>query len=107
MMAGSALSFFHFSGYDPEQPDKLSRHQNRFQVDQLPAGTQHLLFSYREELLAAGYLACKAWPYAFDTFRNGVRIPDLGRPIHHEAPELVASIDDPFSDKGFQAFIEQ
>ena len=106
-VAGSPLSFFHFSGYDPEQPDKLSRHQSRFQVAKLPAGTRHLLFSYREELLAAGYLACKEWPYAFATFRNGVRIPDLGRPIHHEAPELLASIDDPFSDEGFRAFIEK
>ena len=78
-----------------------------FQAEKLPAGTQHLLFAYREELLAAGYLACKTWPYAFDTFRNGVRIPDLGRPIHHEAPELLASLDDPFSDEGFQAFVEQ
>jgi len=80
-VAGSPLSFFHFSGYDPEQPDKLSRHQSRFTAENLPAGTRHLLSGYREDLLSAGYLACKAWPYAFGTFRNGTRIPDLGRPI--------------------------
>ena len=106
-VGGSPLAFFHFSGYDPEQPEKLSRHQSRFTVESLPAGTRHVLSAYREDLLSAGYLSCKAWPYAFGIFRNGTRIPDLARPIHHEAPELVDSIDDPFSDQGFQAFTEQ
>jgi len=106
-VSGSPLSFFHFSGYDPEQPHNLSRHQSRFTVETLPAGARHLLSAYREDLLVAGYLDCKAWPYAFGVFRNGTRIPDLARPIHHEAPELVDSIDDPFSDDGFRAFTEQ
>lgn len=103
-VAGSPLAFFHFSGFDPEQPDRLSRHQNRFDVESLPSGTQQLLCGYREDLLSSGYLACKGWPYAFETFQNGTRIPDLGRPVHHDAPELLDSVDDPFSDDGFQAF---
>ncbi len=102
----SPLGFFHFSGYDANQPHRLSRHQNRYKVEELPAATQQLLLAYSEELLAAGYGACQKWPYAFATFHNNVRIPDLARPVHHEAPELLDAIDDPFSDEGFAAFLE-
>jgi glycosyltransferase involved in cell wall biosynthesis len=105
-VAGSPLSFFHFSGYDPSQPEKLSRHQNRFLVQDLPEATQQLLLAYRDELLAAEYLTCQKWPYSFATFHNGVPIPDMGRPLHHEVPELVGSIEDPFSDEGFEAFVD-
>src|ERR1051326_9207019 len=105
-VGGLPLAFFHFSGYEPDQPDRLSRHQNRFEVEDLPAAVQDLLRGYGEELLAAGYFACRKWPYAFAAFRNGVRIPDLARPIHHEAPELVAGIEDPFSDQGFEASLQ-
>jgi len=105
-VAGAPLAFFHFSGYDPSQPDKLSRHQNRFRVEDLPEATQQLLLSYRRELLEAGYDTCQKWPYAFGTFENGVRIPDVGRPIQHEAPEVVGAIEDPFSDAGFKAFVD-
>ncbi len=103
---GFPLVFFHYSGYDPDQPDNLSRHQNRFRMEDLPEATQGLLRSYREELLTAGYFECRNWPYAFGAFRNGVPIPDMGRPIHHEAPEVLDEIDDPFSDDGFKAFVE-
>jgi len=61
---------------------------------------------HRRELLDAGYLACRKWPYAFGTFQNGVRIPDVGRPIQHEVPGLVSAIEDPFSDAGFKAFVD-
>jgi glycosyltransferase involved in cell wall biosynthesis len=105
-VAGSPLAFFHFSGYDPGRPDRLSRHQNRFRVEDLPEATQQLLQSYRRELIEAGYDTCQKWPYAFGSFRNGVPIPDVGRPIQHEAPELVAAIEDPFSDAGFKAFVD-
>ncbi len=103
---GSPLAFFHFSGYDPTQPHNLSRLQDRFRVEDLPDATQQLLLSYRKELLEAGYLTCQKWPYAFGAFQNGVRIPDVGRPIQHEAPELVGAIEDPFSDAGFEAFVD-
>jgi hypothetical protein len=104
-VAGVPLVFFHFSGYDPDQPEKLSRHQNRFKTQDLSVETQHLLRSYREELLAAGYNICRKWPYAYGAFQNGVLLPDMARPIHHEAPEVAYAIEDPFSDEGFDAFL--
>ncbi len=106
-VAGAPLVFFHFSGFDPQRPDRVSIHQNRFRLEALPAATQQLLLSYRADLLQAGYPTCKSWPYAFGFFQNGTRIPDLGRPIHHEVPGLLSRVEDPFSDEGFQAFVKE
>lgn len=102
---GSPLAFFHFSGYDPANENNLSRHQNRFTVQDLSIAAQSLLRTYGRDLISAGFLGCQNWPYTFATFRNGINIPDLCRPIHHEEPELVNSVGDPFSDQGFQSFV--
>ncbi|MEN6604601.1 MAG: glycosyltransferase [Bryobacteraceae bacterium] len=106
-VAGKPLVFFHFSGFDPQQPDQLSRHQNRFRMKALPPGTRQLLLSYQSDLLQAGYAECKSWPFSFGFFRNGTRIPDLARPIHYETPDLMSRIEDPFSEEGFRAVVEQ
>ncbi|MEO8028805.1 MAG: glycosyltransferase, partial [Bryobacteraceae bacterium] len=103
--AGARLAFFHFSGLDVEREDGLSIYQNRLEMRDLPEATHQLLRAYREELLSAEYLTCRRWPYVFGKFRNGVPIPDAGRPIHHEAPELAATIEDPFSEDGYAAFL--
>lgn len=101
---GSPLYFFHFSGFDPDHPHRFSRHQNRFTLDDI-GEAQGLVLGYRDELMARGYAECKRWPYAFGTFANGSPIPDMGRPAHHEMPEVVRRIADPFSDEGFRAFV--
>ncbi len=70
----TALVFFHFSGYDPFLPLQLSKHQNRHQLELLP-DLKELTDFYAAELLANNYLTSSAWPYAFQTLSNGVRIP--------------------------------
>ena len=102
---GSPLVFFHFSGYDPSLPSEVSRHQNRHIMGDLPPATQQIFRSYGQDLMAAGYLGCRNWPYSFATFDNGTPIPDFCRPIHHEVPGIVNSVHDPFSDSGFEVFV--
>lgn len=104
LVNGSPLRFFHFSGFDPDHPDRLSKHQTRFEIWELPA-VQRLTEHYRKLLYAHGYGECRHWPYAYGCFNNGIRIPDLGRPLHHEYPEITQSISDPFSDEGYRAFV--
>ena len=104
-VSGAPLCFFHFSGYDPDQPDQLSRHQNRHRIGSLPRATEEIVRGYHDELLSAGFLTCRKWPNGYGSFQNGTRIPDLGRAIHHEAPELLEHIADPFSEQGFRAFL--
>lgn len=54
---GQSLRFFHYSGYDPFNPEELSKYQNRHVLRALPA-VAALCDSYKEKLLEAGY---KTW----------------------------------------------
>ncbi|HEY8490962.1 MAG TPA: methyltransferase domain-containing protein, partial [Dehalococcoidia bacterium] len=71
--------FFHFSGFDPDNPEQISRHQDRFRLSTLNHATRKLFERYRLLMLDAGYEECRGWPYAFDRFANGVRIPEAAR----------------------------
>ncbi len=62
LVNGSPLRFFHFSGYDPFAPHRLSKHQNRIQLKKRPEIAE-LCDEYRRELLEAGYEEARAWPY--------------------------------------------
>jgi hypothetical protein len=70
---GEPLVFFHFSGFDPDRPLNLSKHQNRFRV---MAGSPMagLLADYAAALRANGHAQARARGYAFDRFASGRRV---------------------------------
>lgn len=70
---GEPLGFFHFSGFDPERPDVLSKHQDRIAV---AAGSPlaALLKDYSAALLANGHASARATPYAHDVFASGAPV---------------------------------
>lgn len=55
------LLFLHISGYSFELPGILSRHQNRFSLDNLPV-LKNLLEKYRSQVMANGYAQFHALP---------------------------------------------
>ncbi|KAA6439729.1 glycosyl transferase [Dyadobacter flavalbus] len=58
------LIFFHYSGYDPEKPDVLSKYQNRFELKQRPDLT--ILFDlYRNKLLENGNAYYRKFPCSY------------------------------------------
>jgi glycosyltransferase involved in cell wall biosynthesis len=64
MNDGSPLRFFHFSGSNPDKPEKLSKHQNRIRDGFLPSWLNGLLQNYYSDLRMEGYekykkLRCK------------------------------------------------
>lgn len=71
---GVPLSFFHFSGYVPFVPARLSKHQNRHDLRHLPQ-VRALTDAYAQALFAHGYERWNRVPYAFATLSNGVRLP--------------------------------
>jgi len=77
---GEPLSFFHFSGVDPDSLDPVSKHQDRFTLRRRPE-LRPLFKRYRDLLLADGYRETRSWPYAFSSFDDGVRIPDAARSL--------------------------
>lgn len=80
--AGRPLVFFHFSGIDPESLDGVSKHQDRYSFADLDEATQALYRHYADLVQRAGYAETRPWPYAFGSFSNGARIPDLARALY-------------------------
>jgi glycosyltransferase involved in cell wall biosynthesis len=101
---GDPLCFFHFSGFDPDNPRAFSKHQDRLTLDDLGDG-RRIVNDYRRLLLENGYAECKKWPYAYGYFDNGRPIPDMGRAVHHESAEFARQVSDPYSDEGYRAFV--
>ena len=78
---GERLRFFHFSGYDPDVPAAVSKHQTRFDVDRLGAGGR-LFDEYRTLLLRDGYREAVRSPLPFSTFDDGVPVSPIVRHLY-------------------------
>jgi hypothetical protein len=114
LVDGRPLRTFHFSGLDPEHPDRLHRYPVRvpYRVDpaQSPALAQ-LLREYAAELLAAGYREKRALGYAYATSASGLRLGRWERAVYREAAlasEAGAPFDlpNPFDPDDSAAFEE-
>ncbi len=92
---GQPLRFFHFSGYDPDKPDVVSKHQTRFEMKNI--GEARTLFSlYGERLLAEGYREVKHFPYSHGQFHGGVSISPLIRRVFYELGADSQRFGNPF-----------
>lgn len=87
LAAGRTLSFFHFSGINPENPGPFSKHQNRFDLESLAEG-KTLVLEYVSRLLANGHHKWKGLPYSFGCFAEGTPIPDSIRVLYRESAAL-------------------
>ena len=72
---GAPLKFFHFSGFNPHQPDRLSKHDPRF-TNNLAEPLRQLTAHYAAALLERGYGTIPASTYAYGRFTNGRLIGD-------------------------------
>ncbi len=78
LVDGKPLTFFHFSGIIPKNPNRLSKHTSRFNGNLEPA-LQSLIEHYISQLKKFG-LESKPKPnYAYGTFSNGIAIVNLIR----------------------------
>lgn len=93
---GQPLTFFHFSGIQPESLEQVSKHQDRFRLADLGVGAD-LYRLYARRVIEAGYFECRPWPYAFACFDNGVPIPDAARALYlASSPARRRRFGDPF-----------
>ena len=72
---GRPLAFFHFSGFDPTHPDRLSKYAPDLVVTAVLAD---LLDDYTARRNAA-HAAVAPRPYAYGAFASGVPIPEMVR----------------------------
>jgi glycosyltransferase involved in cell wall biosynthesis len=81
---GSPLKFYHFSGFYPDHPDVVSKHQTRYTFRDIPV-VKGLFDGYQDRLYANGYETVRHWPYAYDSQNIvGVRLPDAARALWRE-----------------------
>jgi Glycosyl transferases group 1 len=100
---GEPCYFFHFSGFDPLNISMVSKHQNRFTLNDLGQVTR-LFEQYRDLLLTNGHEQTKNWPYAFGYFDNGAKIPDIARQMYHALGAQRKQFGNPFSTSSAPSF---
>ncbi len=83
LVNGRPLLFFHFSGFAPGAA-LLSKHQDRFTIQGLPAAVRALTDDYAADLVRNGLEECRSLAYAFARFPGGEAIPDLVRRCYRE-----------------------
>jgi glycosyltransferase involved in cell wall biosynthesis len=102
---GRPLRFFHFSGYDPRHPDRISKHQDRIDFLGEPA-LRELYDAYGAALLADGYAEAVGWPYGIGELPGGIALDRPLRRVYRDAV-LTGELDgDPFTDEGARALVE-
>jgi hypothetical protein len=109
LCAGSPLRLFHFSGFDPRVPDRLSRHASATPAE-MGGPVEELCRRYARELGAAGWEASRSWPYAYGCFSDGTPIPSLAREVYLALGDDVSRFGDPFDASApgsFAAWLRQ
>lgn len=92
-----AVRLFRFSGFDPDQPARVTQYSDRLSMDAL-GDVAKLFAGYAGALKQAGWDEAQSWPYAYDSFDDGVPIPDLARELYRELGEARVGLGNPFSD---------
>lgn len=95
----SPCYFFHFSGYDPNDLENISKHQNRLHFDQL-GEARSIYQHYAKRLRANNLEECQQWPYTWSRFDTGTPIADCIRRLYHGLGEGCEQFGDPFETAG-------
>jgi hypothetical protein len=95
--------FFHFSGFDPEQPRTVTRYSPRLTMGNVGPAVS-LFDRYAALLKAAGHSVAKQWPYAYGYFDNGVAIPAVARRLYLGLADSAAQFGDPFRTAAAESY---
>jgi hypothetical protein len=97
---GCPLGFFHYRGFDPATPDRLSTESKQLRGGALPQSWRLFLAGYAERLRMAGHGRVPAGCYAYGRFASGVPIPAIARRMFRD--DYPAWAGDPF--ESFEAW---
>jgi hypothetical protein len=96
LVNGERLAFFHFSGFDADHPECLSRFAP---VAAENVVVRQLMGRYVRRLDDLGRSECRSWGYAHDRLSDGTPIEAKWRESVRTRHPLVSSLDDPFDTK--------
>jgi glycosyltransferase involved in cell wall biosynthesis len=94
---GNAAYFFHFSGFNPDEPQNVSKYQGRFPNVADLGETGRLYARYRQLLIRKAWHETKHWKYDHNFFDNGVPIPGEARKYYWGLGPDVESLGNPFA----------
>jgi len=93
-----ALRFVHFSGWDINEPYKVSAHSKLY-VDWVNPAWCALAAKYRDYLVKARLAETATWPYAFSHFNSGGAVtPDMRRAYWEQLVQGRWNDIDPFDE---------
>jgi glycosyltransferase involved in cell wall biosynthesis/SAM-dependent methyltransferase len=109
---GKPLRFFHYSGYNPDQPHLLSKHQGdkpRVLLSEHP-GVARITKEYRKKLKSANFQEMTRQPYGFESLSNGLKLDDHIRKLYRDALARFEKGEgteppSPFAAEGEEAFV--
>ena len=84
---------FHFSGYEPDEPERLTRYSRRVALGEELAS---LAGGYQRALEAAGWHETKHSIHSYDFWDNGVRVPAVVRALYDDLGDAARAFGDPF-----------
>lgn len=93
-----ACRLFHFSGFDPEHPDRLTIYQPDLAGDPSLA---RLCRDYQARLLEAGLSMTRSTPWPWGRFSNGKKIKAAHRRCHQELQLAGRDFGEPFDARGY------
>lgn len=79
------LLFFHFAGFEPDRPQRLTKYGFPPSLERFPPEIRKLAIRYRELLVERGYEQTRNLPYAFGRFTTGEVITADMRRLYFEA----------------------
>ena len=102
---GRPLRFFHFTGFDPAQPDRLSKHQDRIDLARHPA-LRELCHAYAQALEREGHSRWRARQYAWDALPDGTLLDSAARRVYRDGAKSGDLLHrDVFTAEGCEAFL--
>jgi glycosyltransferase involved in cell wall biosynthesis/SAM-dependent methyltransferase len=102
---GESLRFFHFSGYDPRHPGRLSKHDSRISLVDQPV-VRRLCDAYGAALMENGFERSIEWPYTYSELPVGIELDRPMRALYREAEASGDFDGDPFTQGGARRFVE-
>jgi GT2 family glycosyltransferase/glycosyltransferase involved in cell wall biosynthesis len=102
---GQPLRTFHFTGFTPSHPERLSRYDNRTRLDREPVLAE-MCAEFAHRLDACGHANVSLWPYGFGAMASGASMTSELREMWDHALHAGSLQETPFTATGERAFLD-
>ncbi len=81
------LVFFHFSGFNPQNPKSISKHQNRYSMSDIGVA-KSLFYDYAKSTMSNEYDKWRQKKYSYDHFSDGREVKDIFRKLYRNFDDI-------------------